>query len=400
MLTRATISTIFKQRYLWAVILAVIGLTVAVIIGGSSLISKSKQQDTSSSDTDKTIACSSKTVKAAASVTTKEEEQVRDELEKFNEWLKTAKAQGFIGELGWPAEPSANSRWNQIADIWYEEAIDTPLWTTVWATGSYWGNYNLNVYTDRDRSARGIDSPGQQAEVFEKYARKCGTRHGINVAGMEFGTDNKEFNNTNLGTEGVDYFYEPSRTFSYLADRGITTIRLPFRWERIQPTLGGELASKEISQIRRMLDAAHANGQRVVLDLHNYGRYEVPGKTLVIGDGELTETQLTDVWLKLSKTFKNHPGLLGYGIMNEPYDLPGNNRQEQAKNWERVTQNVLNDIRASGDKNLVVIPGYDWSSLARWQRNHPKGWITDPDNNFRYEAHHYWDEDGKGFYEE
>lgn len=387
-----------RRPALWVTLAAmtVLGLSLLVLPGNSP--APDTQQ--TSNNPPATIECSSKAVRPVAVSDTAEEQQVQAELRSFNDWLAANKARGFIGELGWPAEASPQDRWNQIADIWYGEAVNTSLWTTTWVTGSYWNDYNQLVYTDKNRSARGIDTPNPQARILEKYARKCGTRHGINVAGMEFGTDGTGFNNTNLGTAGVDYFHEPDATFRYLADRGITTVRLPFRWERIQPTLGGELSPKEVAQTRRILDAAHKNGQRVILDLHNYGRYELPGKTLKVGDGDLTEAQLADVWLKLGKTFGDHPGVLGYGIMNEPYDLPGGSREAQAQAWERVTQSVLMSIRTSGDKNLIIIPGYDWSSLARWQRTHPKGWISDPADNFRYEAHHYWDEDGRGTYED
>ncbi|MET0161050.1 MAG: hypothetical protein ABW204_00200, partial [Microbacteriaceae bacterium] len=49
--------------------------------------------------------------------------------------------------------------------------------------------------------------------------------------------------------------------------------------------------------------------------------------------------------------------------------------------------------------HLLLVAGYDWSSLARWSDNHPSGWIDDPADAFRYEAHHYWDAFGAGAYD-
>jgi hypothetical protein len=45
-----------------------------------------------------------------------------------------------------------------------------------------------------------------------------------------------------------------------------------------------------------------------------------------------------------------------------------------------------------------MISGYNWSGVQNWASLHPAGWINDPIDNFRYEAHHYWDADNSGVY--
>ncbi len=66
--------------------------------------------------------------------------------------------------------------------------------------------------------------------------------------------------------------------------------------------------------------------------------------------------------------------------------------------WQSVSQSALNAIRANNDTTLVMVPGYDFSHAYNWSTNHPTTWITDSANNFRYEAHHYWDSDHSGNY--
>ena len=51
-----------------------------------------------------------------------------------------------------------------------------------------------------------------------------------------------------------------------------------------------------------------------------------------------------------------------------------------------------------GDDRLVLVQGYEWAGAQRWPQNHPKAWISDPADNFRYEAHHYWDRNNSGAY--
>lgn len=323
------------------------------------------------------------------------EQEAVTELRAFGEWLRDNDAAGFIGENGWPDRPEDGSSWNAVADKWYREAAHHDLWVTAWAAGSWWGEYPMAIYTHKD-GEQNLDTARAQATILEKYPTKGLQLRGVNLAGMEFSTESG-FNSANLGVAGQQYFYEPAESMAYLAERGVKLVRLPIRWERIQPELGGNLRAQEITAIKQIMDAAHTADIRVVLDLHNYGVYMAPKGKLELGT-TLGHDKLADVWLRLSKEFGSHPALAAYGLMNEPHDLPAGTYGTPVKNWENASQTTLDALRKSGDKTLVMVAGYDWSSLERWKENHPKGWIKDSAKNFRYEAHHYWDNDGSGTY--
>lgn len=328
-------------------------------------------------------------VRPAAPFANAVEKRAVNELHDFGYWLKQNEAKGFIGEFGWPAH---DAQWGAVAERWYQAADSYDLWATAWAGGSWWSNYPLGFYTRTGKA--GLDTAAPGAAIIERYAaNKYGDRRGINLAGMEFGA-------AVPGKAGTDYFYEPASSFAFLADRGITTVRLPFRWERVQPVLGEPLARSEIAAIRTMLDAARKHDIGVILDLHNYGAYQQGGTELKLGDGILSQDHLADVWVKLHAAFGNHSAVIGYGLMNEPHDLPSGTQITPAKNWEAASQAVVNALRSAGSKQTIMAAGYDWSSLARWSAHHPKAWIQDPANNIRYEAHHYWDKDGSGRYEQ
>src|SRR5688572_24634283 len=73
---------------------------------------------------------------------------------------------------------------------------------------------------------------------------------------------------------GVDYTYPTVTQLDYFQSKGLTLIRLPFSWERIEPDLdSAQLSVDEAARIGAFLDEAHIRGMKVVLDLHNYGRY-------------------------------------------------------------------------------------------------------------------------------
>jgi len=314
------------------------------------------------------------------------------ELRDYLAWLDEAGAQGYVGELGWSRQDPA---WNQLARYWYLVADDAGLWTSLWAAGSAWGDYPLTVYGASPRVG-GLNTTYLPAEVLETPGWV--SRHGVNLAGLEFGTQQDGFSAAQPGILGQDYFDEPAASFTFLAERGIDLVRLPFRWERLQPTVGGPLDEAYAGTIDSMLDAAAENGIDVVLNLHNFGAYQSATGTLLLGTDALPAAALTEIWQRIADRWGAHPAVIAYGLMNEPHSLPGTSQRDAAQRWEAITQQTVLNLRAAGDSTLVMVAGYDFSSLARWREIHPSPWIVDPANNFRYEAHHYWDDTGEGFY--
>lgn len=67
--------------------------------------------------------------------------------------------------------------------------------------------------------------------------------------------------------------------------------------------------------------------------------------------------------------------------------------------WEEISQRVVADLRTSKrDEKLLLVPGYAYTKVQGWSQRHPRGWIFDPAAQFRYEAHHYWDNAENGEY--
>ncbi len=138
---------------------------------------------------------------------------------------------------------------------------------------------------------------------------------GVNDAGGDFSPSAVP------GTYGTDYQYDSAASLTYLASRGHTVVRFPFLWERIQHTLGAALDATELARIQTYVSNAHAAGLGVILDVHNFCRYNIGGTVHVIGDGTLTQAHFVDLWTRLSTAFKGNSGIAGYGLMNEPHDL-------------------------------------------------------------------------------
>ncbi len=208
---------------------------------------------------------------------------------------------------------------------------------------------------------------------------------GVNVSGGEFGE------NALPGTMYTNYIYpnDTSRT-SYFTGKGLTLIRFPVLWERVQHQAFGPLTPADITAIHTVLRNAAATNTKVILELHNYGQYYHAG--LHTSDS----AELADVWGKLATEFHNEPALFGYELMNEPHDLPDGNFS-----WQTIAQASVTSIRHVDQSVYILIPGNSWQSADNWptQSDMLKN-ITDPGDSAKskliYSAHVYFDYDASG----
>jgi endoglucanase len=223
----------------------------------------------------------------------------------------------------------------------------------------------------------------------------------ISVAGMEFGTESEEFSSATPGRAGEDWFINGRKTYGRLAEAGFRTFRIPFSWERLQPELGGPLNPEGVQALRFQLNLAHSFDAQVILDLHNQGRFArgVEGRVehLVLGEERhghtpLGPSQLADFWARMAHAFKSQPAIAGYGLMNEPHDLP-------AGAWVQASSEAAEAIRGEGDPATLYVAGDRWSSVTHWDRVNPSSpWIHDSLGEVVYEGHCYLDQNGSGKY--
>jgi len=208
---------------------------------------------------------------------------------------------------------------------------------------------------------------------------------GINLAGAEFGAD--------VALPGVytkQYIYPGEADFKRYAERNLKLVRLPFRWERIQPRLNGELNRVELGRMLATLDHAKKYNMQVILDMHNYYRYY--GK--MIGSNEVPVSAFADVWRRIAQQVANHPAVYGYGLMNEPHTTNGK--------WPAAALAAAKSIRTIDTNRWVVVAGDRWSSAFHWPSYNTQliqdPWMRDPRNNLMFEAHLYFDKDYSGYY--
>ena len=160
---------------------------------------------------------------------------------------------------------------------------------------------------------------------------------GTSLAGGDFGEA------VLPGSYNTNYTYPTTPEVDYFLGKGANTFRLPFRWERMQPTLNSALDATELSRMDTIVNYATSHGAYVLLDPHNYARYWIggrPGGTeAIVGSAQLPNSTLADLWTRLANQYKNNSHVM-FGLMNEPNNM-------STEQWAGGAQAAINAIRAT-----------------------------------------------------
>jgi Tol biopolymer transport system component len=147
--------------------------------------------------------------------------------------------------------------------------------------------------------------------------------------------------------------------------------------------------------VKKIVDLCANRGCYVILDLHWSDACEW-GKQ--IGQHVMPDQNSLEFWTSCASAYKNHPGVI-FDLYNEPHDvsweiwLHGGQVTEKAtpRNPQRAFQAVgmqtlLEAVRATGAKNLVIAGGLDWSyDMSGFLGKHR---LSDPAGNGVIYANH------------
>ena len=73
------------------------------------------------------------------------------------------------------------------------------------------------------------------------------------------------------GVFGTDYTYPPHTEIDYYAAKGMSVVRLPFLWERIQHSKNAALDAVELGRLDDVVSYATGKGLKIEIEPHNYG---------------------------------------------------------------------------------------------------------------------------------
>lgn len=213
---------------------------------------------------------------------------------------------------------------------------------------------------------------------------------GVSLAGAEFGP-------CCPGIPDKDFTYPTHAEVDYFKKLGLNVFRVPFRWERLQPTLMGDLDSSNLMKLDDIVSYIGSQGLTAVLDPHNYARYGNDNAQEIIGaaGSGVTTDDFADFWARMAKKYMGNDKVI-FALMNEPNTM-------KTEDWLAGANAAIAAIRRNGFNGLLLVPGNAWTGAHSWAEN----WygtansevmtgVRDSGNNFAFEVHQYLDSDFSG----
>ncbi len=271
-----------------------------------------------------------------------------------------------------------------------------------------------------------------------------GVPMGTNLSGMEWAKPGLRYGMSTA--PNLNFTVPRAQDVAYLAANGYAKNRLPIQWELLQPMLYDTYANAAAiaaigspgafhpgyeSYITGVLDAHAAAGTKCIIDNHNYCRYQdfkyqadgsvigltVPSDPLIrpyttdntqvrkrifalAAGATLTRAHFTDFWTRVAAKWGSHPGFGGYGLMNEPHDMPqpggivawnedAVKTAEDLTIWPAFAQAAINAIRTVDAANPIYVAGNIWDSAMFVGTKNPGFPLMG--SNLIYEVHMYLD---------
>lgn len=226
----------------------------------------------------------------------------------------------------------------------------------------------------------------------------AGVPRGWSSSGMEFASS------VLPGVEGTNYTTNSQSTFTYFGNKGLTLVRVPFLWERLQPTKSGSLDPTYAGYMDTIVTYAANAGCKVMFEPHNFGGRQVSGNAQKVGDGTLTIADFQSLWTLIAERYLNNSNVWGYDLMNEPTGMPVFTTPSNYNTTSSVTlmnQAGINAIRAVDTSKYIVAEGENYAGLQNFTSyygSNPTPWYSDPQNKTYYSWHYYFDGDHSGSY--
>ncbi|MGP1718129.1 MAG: glycoside hydrolase family 5 protein [Methylophilus sp.] len=217
--------------------------------------------------------------------------------------------------------------------------------------------------------------------VNNAYAEETQQLVGVNISGAELNEGKIP------GRHGHEYIWPSADEITRFANAGFTVIRVPFTWSRMQLELNKPLNNNEVKYLDIVIEAAKKNNIKIVLDPHNYGSYQ--GN--LIGSEAVPMASFGDFWKRLAERYKDSPNVI-FNLMNEPF-------KQKSSEWASQAQVAIDAIRSTGAKQLILVPGTNWTGAHSWIGSgnaEALKTIKDPENNYAFDMHQYFDSDSSG----
>lgn len=205
-----------------------------------------------------------------------------------------------------------------------------------------------------------------------------------------------EFNAGQLpGVENASWWYPVPSELDYYGSKGLNLVRLPVLWERLQPSLFSPIGPTQLSRMDTFIAAAKSRGIQVMIVPFGSAQY----RGNLIGSSQVPIAAFADLWTKLASHYTGQTNV-SYDLMNEPAYNGSDIRFGGTLTWQPAAQAAVDAIRKVDKAHTIHVEGNGYAQAQDWAfwNGNPTFSVTDPMNNFRYDAHAYFDRPATGQY--
>lgn len=216
---------------------------------------------------------------------------------------------------------------------------------------------------------------------------------------------------------------------AHLIDDEEFLVRMPYALERLFVIQNGQPVLQEgyANEMIAFMDAAYAQGGRTIMDMHNYCRVWQPEQFNADGSLKYPGLQrkqqtvnnktvraqwfpinhpgckwnyalLAQAYRLIAQRFGSHPGLLAYGLMNEPHGRGGQDEGIPVEQlWTQHSFDLYHAIRELDQEHWITFGGnaYSTAKNCRAVNQGFKGKFKGL-HKVMFELHQYPDENGGG----
>lgn len=209
-------------------------------------------------------------------------------------------------------------------------------------------------------------------------------------AGRSRTTYNLGHNQAGAEFEGYQ-FWDNGDDPEIFASYNYSIVRIPFRWEHLQPVNYGPLDDDIVFELENKVEDFLDLGFYVIIDPHNYAHKD--GHP--IGSSEVPISAFIDFWLKLASIglFRNNPKVIFLSV-NEP-----SGEHLDATVWRGAQKTWVDELRAADINNELMIAGIAFTGAHSWESSGNAAMYAnfqDPQGNLTIDMHQYLDGDSSG----
>ena len=173
---------------------------------------------------------------------------------------------------------------------------------------------------------------------------------GEKFAGAEFGTPNHV-----PGIFGTDYIYPTHTEIDYYAAKGMSVVRLPFLWERLQHSEKRTARWRGTARLDDVVSYTTGKGLKIEIEPHNYGY----GFGALIGSAQTPNAAFADLWGARVSLSKSNPSVIFR--IDERAARPVGERMA----WLCERRHRGNPCRR-GVSQEILVPGSYWDGAWTW----------------------------------